>query len=163
PLFLVVAVLITGINRLFLAGLSAALPHVVEDRRLVTANSLAGTLGSVASAAGLGSALVLLNAVVPATSHGYGVLASFALLAYGGSAVLARLSFSPTELGPDSLLRPHAGVWTELIRDAQDMVAGLRHLASRRGAGYALLAQGAHRVLFGVVSLITILMYRGYL
>jgi hypothetical protein len=163
PLFLVVAVLITGINRLFLAGLSAALPHVVEDRRLVTANALSGTLGSVAAAAGLGSALVLLNSVVPATSHGYGVLASFAMLAYAGSALLARLSYSPTELGPDSLLRPHAGVWTEMIGDAHDMVAGLRHLAERRGAGYAMLAQSAHRVLFGVVSLTTILLYRGYL
>ncbi len=162
-LFVVVAVVVTGVNRLFLAGLSAGLPHVVEDRRLVTANALAGTLGSVAAAIGLGSALVLVKTAVPATSHGYGLIASFALLGYAGSAMLARLSFSAAELGPDSLLRPHAGVWTELISDARDVVAGLRHLVIRRGAGYALLVQGAHRVLFGVVALITILEYRGYL
>jgi len=57
PLFLVAALLITGLNRFFIAGLSAAIPHVVEDRRLVTANALAGTLGSVASAIGLGTAV----------------------------------------------------------------------------------------------------------
>ena len=163
PLFLVAAFLITGINRFFLAGLSAALPHVVEDRRLVTANALAGTLGSVAAGVGTGSAVLLLNALVPATSHGYAVLASFALLAYAVSAMLARLSFRPTELGPDSLLRPHVAVWTELIRDARDMLAGLGHLLTRRGATYALAAQAANRALFGVVALTTILLYRGYL
>ena len=49
--FLVLSFLIIGFNRFFVAGVSAAIPHVVEDRRLVTANSLATTMGSVCFAA----------------------------------------------------------------------------------------------------------------
>ena len=42
------AVLVTlGLGRFVLSGLSAALPHVVEERELVTANSLAPTAGTV--------------------------------------------------------------------------------------------------------------------
>src|SRR5262249_5101561 len=47
PPFVALALMIIGLNRFFLAGLSAAIPHVVDDRRLVTANALSGTLGSI--------------------------------------------------------------------------------------------------------------------
>ena len=44
--FVLLALAVIAINRFFLAGLSAAQPHVVDDARLVTANSLATTLGT---------------------------------------------------------------------------------------------------------------------
>jgi hypothetical protein len=42
------------------------------------------------------------------------------------------------------------------------MAAGARHVAGRRGAGYLLLVLGAHRLLFGVSLIATLLLYRNY-
>jgi hypothetical protein len=42
------------------------------------------------------------------------------------------------------------------------MVEGARHLASRRGAAYAMLAQSAFRALYGVLALAVLLLYRQY-
>jgi hypothetical protein len=72
PPFLVLSFLIIGINRFFVAGVSASIPHVVDDRRLVTANSLATTLGSLFFAIGLGTALVTLARFELASYHGTG-------------------------------------------------------------------------------------------
>jgi len=46
------ALVVVSANRFILSGLSAALPHVVEERLLVTANSFSTTLGAGAAAAG---------------------------------------------------------------------------------------------------------------
>jgi len=89
------ALMIIGINRFVLAGLSASQPHVVPADRLVTANALATTLGTVHYTLGLG-------------------------------------------------------------------VAGLRHLGGRPVAAYPLVAQGAFRILYGVLALATLLLYRRY-
>ncbi len=45
--FVLAALGVIALNRFFLAGLSAATPHVADEGRLVTANSLATTAGSV--------------------------------------------------------------------------------------------------------------------
>jgi MFS family permease len=162
PLFLVFAFLIIGLNRFFLAGLSAALPHVVEDRRLVTANAISGTLGSICYSLGLGIAVSLLHFLVPATFHGYAMLAALAPLGYVGSALLARASFSPTVLGPDATER-HAGrLAAAMVEVGRGMVAGIRHLAGKRGAAYAMLAQCGFRLLYGVLALATLLLFRKY-
>src|SRR5262249_11768541 len=53
-LFYVSALCVTAVNRFILAGLSAALPRVVDDERLVMANSLSPTAGTLAATAGGG-------------------------------------------------------------------------------------------------------------
>jgi hypothetical protein len=53
------------------------------------------------------------------------------------------------------------GVRAALATSVREMIAGIRHLAAQRGAAYALLAQSAQRFLFGVLSLATLLLYRG--
>src|ERR1043165_403932 len=60
-LFLVAALVVIGLKRFFLSAVSAATPHVVDDHRLVTANAVSATLGSIAFSAGLGCALVLVQ------------------------------------------------------------------------------------------------------
>jgi hypothetical protein len=157
--FLVLAFLIIAINRLFLASMSAAVPHVVEDRRLVTANALAGTLGSICFALGLGRAVLALSHLVPATFHGYGLIASLAMIGYAASALLARWSFTPDALGPDG--PPEHGLRTAIASSGRGLVAGVRHLGVARGAAYAMLAQSAQRFLYGVLALATLLLYRG--
>jgi hypothetical protein len=49
-----------------------------------------------------------------------------------------------------------------MVEVARGMVAGVRHLALRRRAAYAMLAQSAHRALYGVLTLATLLLYRRY-
>ena len=110
PPFLILAFLIIGINRFFIAGISAAIPHVVDDRRLVTANSVATTMGSLFFAFGLGTALATLARFELASFHGYGLIASVAAVGYAASALMARYSFSESALGPDDV--PPGGIVT---------------------------------------------------
>ena len=56
-LFYVSALCVTAVNRFVLAGLSAALPRVVDAERLVIANSLSPTAGTLAATAGGGTRL----------------------------------------------------------------------------------------------------------
>lgn len=160
--FVVLAFLIIGLNRFFLSGISAATPHVVEDARLVTANALSGTLGSVCYSLGLGISVLLLNVGVPTTFHGYAAVAALAPLGYLCSGVLARASFTRTELGPDAAEQRRDAIGAALLAVARGMIAGLRHLGGRRGAAYAMAAQSAFRSLYGVLALATLLLYRHY-
>ena len=79
--FILAALLVVALNRFFLAGLSAAQPHVVDAERLVTANSFATTAGTVAYAVALGSAGVDLPAG-RARDHTYAAVAATAALGY---------------------------------------------------------------------------------
>jgi MFS family permease len=153
--FLLGALAVIGVNRFFLAGLSASLPHVVAPDRLVTANSLSTTAGTVAFVAG-GAVAVSLLPVVGAGDRGYAVVASVAALGYLASALAAR-GFAPHSLGPDATAR------TTVADVARGLVAAARHLARRRRAAYALLALTGHRVLFGVAAIGLLLLYRNHL
>jgi MFS family permease len=161
--FVVVAFAIIGLNRFLLSGLSAAVPHVVEDRRLVTANSLASTLGSICFSAGLGIALVLINWLVSAGNSGYAAMAVVAPIGYVASSVLAWRSFRVDELGPDHATAPSRAPMRSAIGDVvRGMGDGLVHLASKRGAAYTMAAKAGFRVLFGVLTLAMLLLYRNY-
>lgn len=155
PLILL-ALGIIGINRFFLSGLSAAQPHVVDEQRLVTANALSTTLGTVVFSIGLSLAGVL---ATPGY-RGYGLIAAFASLGYLASALLARTSFGRNALGPDERERRSDAVLTAIVDVAVGMVRGIGHLAKRRGAAYALMAQAANRILYGVLVLTTLQLYR---
>jgi MFS family permease len=157
PLFYLSALAVMSVNRFFLAGLSASLPHVVHPDRLVTANSLSTTAGTLAFAAGGGVALGL-HSLVGTTNHGYAVVAALSALGYLGSAAAAR-GFGASQLGPTATERAHRASVRDVVRG---MVAGARHVAERRGAGYVLLALTAHRVLFGVSLIAILLLYRNY-
>lgn len=161
-LFVTLALLIIGLNRFFLSGLSAAVPHVVGDRRLVTANALSGTLGSISYSLGLGSAVLLVRTALSVNLHGYALLAALAPVGYVASALLARGSFGRRELGPDGEATAAGGLGRALVATARGMADGIRHLSGRRGAAYAMAAQSAYRVLYGVLALSVLLLYRGY-
>ncbi len=156
------ALLIIGINRFLLAGLSASQPHVVEEERLVTANAVSTTLGTLVYSLGLGIAAVVLNSMLHKNFHGYGLLALSGALGYTAAALLARFSFQPDELGPDDGQREASEVGRGIVDVARGMVAGVRHLAARPKAAYAMLAQSAFRALYGVLTLATLLLYRRY-
>ncbi|MEV4510410.1 MFS transporter [Dactylosporangium sp. NPDC049525] len=161
-LFLVAALVVIGLKRFFLSAVSAATPHVVDDDRLVTANAVSATLGSIAFSAGLGCALVLVQTVVSAGYHGYAIVAALAPVGYVVGAVVGHRAFGAHQLGPDARARPSTGVWASIVVVGRGMVRGFGHLAARRAAAYALAAQTAFRVLFGVLTLALLLLYRNY-
>ncbi len=159
-LFALFALLVIAVNRFVLAGLSAALPHVVEEPRLVTANAVATTFGTVCFSLGLGAA-ALVEHQTGASNHSYGAIAVGSIIGYVIGALIARNSFTLDELGPDEHVR-HRGLVGEMVDVARGMISGARHLAERGGAAYPLLAQAIHRGLYGVLAIGTLLLYRNY-
>ncbi len=159
--FLLVALLIIGVNRFFLAGLSASLPHVAPTEHLVTGNSLSTTSGTVAFAMGIGGA-VGLRELTGTGDHGYALVAVSSVLFYLASALLAR-GFSRDELGPDAAERSLQPRLAAALADvARGMATGVRHLTQRRVAAYALLAISANRVFYGMSTIATLLLYRNF-
>jgi MFS family permease len=160
PVLFGLALVCLSVNRFLLAGLSAALPHVVRADELITANALTPTAGTLAFLTGLG--------LGSATRTGWGrlgvdsdvgVLLTAAVL-YAVAGGLA-LRIPRDLLGPDLAQRPPA------LRDAFAVVvvglrSGLRHLGERRPAAYGLTAIGAHRFFYGLSSVSLILLYRNY-
>jgi MFS family permease len=159
PLFYVAALAVVSVNRFFLSGLSAALPHVTVETRLVTANALSTTSGTVAAFLGAAAALGV-RAVVGSDDPGSATVAVASAAVYAVSSVLAR-GFRPDQLGPDDdPARPAAADALRAV--VRGLVAGARHVAARRQAGYALAAMGAHRFFYGLSTIATLLLYRNY-
>ena len=158
-LFYVGALVIISINRFVLSGLSAALPHVVDQARLVTANSLSTTSGGVAAIVGGGLALAA-RELVGDDSSGSAQIALVAAAVYVGSAVVA--SRIPRDLlGPDD--DPGRPSTREALGAVVgDMAAGARHLWQHPPAAHALLAIAAHRFFYGLTFLASLLLYRNY-
>lgn len=159
PLFYLAALGVLSVNRFSLAALSAALPHVVDEERLVTANSLSTTSGSFATFVGAGLA-VSIRAVADSDDHGSALIALAAGCVYlASSALAARI---PVDLlGPDDDRDRPATV--DAVRTvARGFVEGARHVAHRPHTARALAAISAHRFFYGLSFLATILLYRNY-
>jgi MFS family permease len=149
-----------SVNRFLLAGLSAALPHVVVREDLVTANAVTPTSGTIAFLVGLGAGAVARSGWQAVGLDGdVGVLLTAALLYVVAGALAMRI---PRDLlGPD--FDPARPAVREAVRHvARGLVEGLRHLAARRQAAYALGAIGAHRFGYGISTVALILLYRNY-
>lgn len=159
-LFILFALLVIAVNRFVLACLSASLPHVVEEGRLVTANAVSTTFGTVCFSLGLGAS-ALVQQRIGASYHSYGVIALVAVVGYVVAALVARYSFTADQLGPDHAPR-HRGVVGEMVDVARGMIAGFVHLTHRGGAAYPLVAQAVHRGLYGVLAIGVLLLYRNY-
>ncbi|MFE7897063.1 MFS transporter [Streptomyces sp. NPDC057424] len=155
-LFYVSALCVTAVNRFVLSGLSAALPRVVDADRLVIANSLSPTAGTLAATAGGGLAFVVRLAV--ADSDAAVVLVGAGLYL---CAALASLSMARELLGPDRpLARKRIG--TALTGTARDLAAGVRHLAApqRREAAWALVAMSLMRFCYGALLVMLLMLCR---
>ncbi|CAM5498069.1 MFS transporter [Streptomyces aurantiogriseus] len=155
-LFYVSALCVTAVNRFVLAGLSAALPRVVDAERLVMANSLSPTAGTLAATAGGGLAFGV--RLVVADSDAAVVLLGAALYLCGA---LASLRIARELLGPDpALVQPR--LTTALTGTARDLVAGVRHLAepSRREAAWALGAMTLMRFCYGALLVMLLMLCR---
>ncbi|WP_069813626.1 MFS transporter [Streptomyces sp. TP-A0874] len=154
-LFYLAALSVTAVNRFVLAGLSAALPRVVdEERRLVTANALTPTAGTLAATFGGGAALVVRLTV--SDSAAVMVLPAAALYL---AAALAALRIRPQLLGPASPLDGRQ-LLAALAGTVRGLTDGVRHLAERRRAGYALLAMTVMRFCYGALTVMLLMLCR---
>ncbi|MEU0199092.1 MULTISPECIES: MFS transporter [unclassified Streptomyces] len=155
-LFYVSALCVTAVNRFVLSGLSAALPRVVDAERLVLANSLSPTAGTLAATAGGGLAFVVRLAVADTDAAVVLVAAGLYL-----GAALASLSMARELLGPDrSVARVRIG--TAITGTVRDLVAGVRHLAAppRREAAWALAAMSLMRFCYGALLVMLLMLCR---
>ncbi|WP_455352972.1 MFS transporter [Streptomyces sp. SYSU K217416] len=155
-LFYASALAVTAVNRFVLAGLSAALPRVVDADRLVMANSVSPTAGTLAATAGGGLAFAV--RLLGADSDAAVVLLGASLYL---SAALASLRMAPGLLGPDlppDALRPR--MTDAVAMTARGLAEGLRHLAERRTAARALAAMTLLRFCYGALTVMVLMLCR---
>ena len=155
-LFYVSALCVTAVNRFVLAGLSAALPRVVDAERLVMANSLSPTAGTLAAVAGGGLAFVV--RLVVADSDAAVVLLGCALYLCAG---LASFTMAADLLGPERELVP-ARLATALKGTAHGLASGVRHWAEpkRRAAAWALGSITLMRFCYGALTVMVLMLCR---
>ncbi|WP_255308094.1 MFS transporter [Streptomyces marincola] len=153
-LFYLSALSVTAVNRFVLAGLSAGLPRVVDRERLVVANSLSPTAGTLAATVGGGAAFVV--QLFGASQGGEDALALGLAGVLYVLAGLSALRMHRDLLGPQpDAVRPK--LTAALARTARGLAAGLRHLSDRRQAAWTLSALGLMRFCYGA-QLVTVLM-----
>ncbi|MFJ2401618.1 MFS transporter [Streptomyces xanthochromogenes] len=152
-LFYASALAVTAVNRFVLAGLSASLPRVVDAERLVMANSLSPTAGTLAATAGGGLAFVL-RLVIDADAATVVLGAVLYLFAS-----LASLRLPPALLGPDPTnARP--GLTAALRSTVRGLADGVRHLSRRRPAALVLTAMTLMRFCYGALTVMLLMLCR---
>ncbi len=172
--FYLAGLAVFSVNRFVLSALSAGLPHTTgtpspspalpPDPALVPANALSTTSGAVATVVGGGAAIGVLQ-LTGATSAGYAAVALCAAVPYLLAAASAA-GFRRDALGPDgreATTGPAAGLplLGALRTGVSGLVAGARHIRDRRPATLALSVLGGHRLLYGLLTMTILLLYRG--
>src|SRR3954451_8625996 len=146
-----------SINRFYLSALSAALPHVVRADQLLLANSVTTTSGTAVTIVGLGVGLVI-RRLAGSGDDGSAVIALSSIVLYlAASAVANRM---PRRLlGPEDAPPPLRHAFREVT---SGLVSGAVHVWEHRPAARVLGAMGASRLLFGLSTIGTLLLYRNY-
>jgi MFS family permease len=153
--FLLTGLTVFSVNRFVLSALSAALPHTTDEPSLVPANALSTTSGAVATVVG-GAVAVALLPLAGAGDVAYAGMTLAAALPYLLSARVVA-GFDRGYLGPDSATRSAS---LSMRAVGAGMVAGARHAWARPPAVVALAVITAHRLCFGLVTLMTLLLFR---
>ena len=157
PALYAAALAVISGSRFVLSALSAGLPHVAPPDRLVTANALTTTAGTIAAVFG-GAVGVGVGALLSTGNAGYAEITLASAVGYLLAAALAT-AFDRDRLGPEPAGqrdRPRAA------HVLAGLVAGARHLRADRPSAAAMTVIGAHRFLFGLATVATLLLYRSY-
>ncbi|AKE92222.1 hypothetical protein A4U64_24670 [Rhodococcus sp. WB1] len=150
---LLLALAAVGVSRFVLAGVSASLPHVVRQSWLVPVNSVLATVGSGISALGAGIAVTTIG-LVGEGDFGSGVAVA---LGVSGSVVaaLAAGGFARHALGPYRAVLRHP-----IRAVAAGLHTGATAVWEAPGVTVAMIGIGAHRIVFGIDTLIMVLVLR---
>lgn len=151
---LCLALTVNGFSRFVTSGLSAALPDVVPRERVVTMNSVATATGAVA--AFLGANFMLVPRQVFGSGD-TGAAASIVLVALPVAvALLLALRFSPRVLGPVRVDKHGSAIHTV----ATGLAAGARVVRSTPSVAATLSGLAAHRMVFGINTLLVLVLVR---
>ncbi|SFJ49254.1 hypothetical protein SAMN05216275_109158 [Streptosporangium canum] len=158
-LFYTAALAVLGVNRFFLAALGASLPHVVPADRLMVANAVTPTSGTVLTFVGVGAGY-LLRMIFGSDHRGTAVLLVASGLVFGLSALIAR-TMGRELLGPAyDPDRPQARAAVRHVLSG--LTDGARHLARHRAAAAAMGAMATHRFVYGMCTAMLVLLSRYY-
>nr|WP_090277023.1 MFS transporter [Mycolicibacterium komanii]CRL70892.1 major facilitator superfamily transporter [Mycolicibacterium komanii] len=150
------ALIVNGFTRFVSSGLSAALPHVVPRDQVVAMNSVAIATG--AAAAFLGANFMLL----PRWLFGADDAGAAAIILIAAVPVSLALwlawRFPPHVLGPDDSARAVHGSVVYAV--ALGWVHGIRTVVAVPAVAATLTGLAAHRVVFGINSLVVLVMVR---
>ncbi|TYQ09863.1 UNVERIFIED_ORG: hypothetical protein L601_000300000020 [Gordonia westfalica J30] len=152
---LISALAATGASRFVAAGLSAGLPHVAKREVIVAINALFTTLGGAMLSVGLGITLGL-RAIFGDDNSGSALtmLAGIVLAVVSGG--LAH-GFRPLQLGPDEPDDPGKSAFHAV---SVGLWHGARAVATHKTVAAALSAIGAHRLVFGMNTLMILVLTR---
>ncbi|MEU7862353.1 MFS transporter [Nonomuraea sp. NPDC049141] len=159
PVFYGAALGVLAVNRFFLAALGASLPHVVPQERLMAANAVTPTSGTVMTFVGAGVGF-LLREIFGSGDLGVALLLVVSGTVFGLSALIAR-TMERSLLGPSfDPQRPQA---REAVRNVLvGLVDGAKHLVSHRRAAATMGAMATHRFMYGMATALGIILYRYY-
>ncbi|MGY1945756.1 MFS transporter [Nocardia asiatica] len=152
---LLLALTVVGVSRFVLAGVSAALPRVLAQAWLVPMNSVLATVAS--GCAGLGAAVAVgVIGLIGAGDFGSAVAVAVSGVGSVLGAILAA-GFRPRMLGP----APDAAKGENTVHAiATGLRTGARAVWESRVVTAAMLGIGTHRIVFGVNTLIMVLVLR---
>ncbi|AGM10668.1 MFS transporter [Amycolatopsis keratiniphila] len=145
-----------GISRFIGSGLSASLPHVVEEKSVVAANAFAATWGSVLAVVGGGCAIGL-RALTGADDAGSAWVTAVAALGGIGAAVLAA-GFARGLLGPSTVDEPS----NPALAVARGLADGAKAAWRTPSVTAGFVALFAHRASYGISLLVTVLLMRNH-
>lgn len=147
---------VLGVGRFVLAGLSASLPHVVDGPLLVTANALTPTSGTIAAAVG-GLTGVVIRGLAGGGDTGSIVVLGCSIAAFVAAASMAA-TIARDRLGPDE-----DTVRSTVLGVLRGFAEGLRELRRHRLAASAVAVVVIQRIAFGALTVIGLLLIRNTL
>ncbi|MGV0743498.1 MFS transporter [Mycolicibacterium sp. XJ870] len=150
------ALIVNGFTRFVSSGLSAALPDVVPAERVVTMNSIAAATGALA--AFLGANFMLLARLLFGADDAGASVVIFTVLAPVALALWLSVRFEPHVLGPHESKRAIHGSAAYAV--ATGWVHGMRTVAAVRTVGATLAGLAAHRMAFGINTLLVLVIVR---
>jgi MFS family permease len=150
------ALVVNGLARFVGSGLSAALPDVVPRDQVVTMNSIASAVGAVA--AFLGANFMLVPRAIFGSGDSGAASIIFLVIVPLLIALLLSLRFPAHVLGPDDTSRAiHGSVVYAVVTG---WLHGLRTVLQRPTVAATLSGLAAHRMVFGINSLVVLLLVR---
>ncbi|TFV56409.1 MFS transporter [Mycobacterium sp. PS03-16] len=150
------ALIVNGFTRFVSSGLSAALPHVVPREQVVAMNSVAAATGAVAAFAGA-NFMLLPRWAFGADDTGASVIILLAAVPVA-LALWLSVRFGRHVLGPDDSVRAIHGSVAYAV--ATGWVHGARTVLAVRTVAATLSGLAAHRVVFGINTLMVLVMVR---
>lgn len=150
------ALLVNGVSRFVSSGLSASLPHVVPRDEVVSMNALAAAVGAVS--AFLGANFMLLPRWLFGANDTGSATIIFIVTVPVLIALLLALRFTPHSLGPDNTAGAIHG--SAVYAVATGWLHGWRTVAGAPSVAATLSGLAAHRVVFGVNSMLMLVMVR---